>query len=88
MGRGTRVSSASMAPGADVPLLRDWASGRGMVCEFLGGIQGGLKCKPRLAVLVKEAVAGVSLLSHCPVPLSGKALLHVHAKINYGIALG
>ena len=53
-----------------------------MVSTFLVGIQDCLKCKHRLAVLVEEAVAGVSLLSHCPIPLSGKALLHVHTKIN------
>lgn len=53
---------------------------RGVVSTFLVGIQGCLKYRHRLAVLVKEAVADVSLVSCCPIPLSGNALLHVHTK--------
>lgn len=54
----------------------------GMVSASLVGIKGCLKCKHGLAVLVKEAVAGVPLLSHCLTPLSRKALLHMHTQIN------
>lgn len=54
----------------------------GMVSASLVGIPGCLKSKHGLAVLVKEAIAAVSLLTHSLIPVSRKALLHMHSQIN------
>lgn len=88
MNRGTGLSSASPVPEASAPLLCDWSSqGRGGF--YISGWDSGLlKMQTQAGRAGKEAVADVSLSSNCPIPPSGTALMHVHAKINWDIALG
>lgn len=85
MNRGTGLSSASPVPEASAPLLCDWSS-QGRDGFYISGWDSRLfKMQTQTG---KEAVAGVSLSSHCPIPPLGTALMHVHAKINWAIALG
>lgn len=88
MNRGTGSSSASPVPEASAPLLCDWSS-QGRDGFYISGWYSRLfKTQTQAGRAGKEAVAAVSLSSHCPICPSGTALMHVHAKINWGIALG